>query len=209
MLWLFHYYFGACDDDWYLSLFKGGTGKLKGEITPAYSILDVEDVARVRRLCPEAKIILILRNPIDRAWSQVCFEWTKGTFEDVDDLEKIKAFIERPFQSLRGNYPRTIRIWTSCFPEEQIFIGFFDDLVRNTQHFMSSVVEFLGGKAEKLNLRTLHRKQNVSKKMDPPREIKYYLAKKYHTDIKTLNAMLGGYCATWLEQTEKILTAAK
>jgi Sulfotransferase family len=70
LLWDLRYYTGAPGDRWYASLFEPGRGKMKGEITPAYSTLRLDDVAYVHDLVPEAKIIFMMRNPIERAWSQ-------------------------------------------------------------------------------------------------------------------------------------------
>jgi hypothetical protein len=74
---------------------------------------------------------------------------------------------------------------------------------------MSSILDFLGCSTERLNQEALNRKQHASKRIDAPREIKYYLAKKYYPDLQHLNAMVGGYCETWLREIEKTLTAAK
>src|SRR5438552_5633502 len=57
--WYIRYYFGARDDQWYLSLFLEGNGRLRGEITPAYAMLDKHDVAHVQRLLPKLKIIFL------------------------------------------------------------------------------------------------------------------------------------------------------
>src|SRR3712207_610972 len=53
--WDVRYFFGHTGDDWYMSLFEPGAGKLTGEITPAYSTLDEDGVAHVRRLAPEIR----------------------------------------------------------------------------------------------------------------------------------------------------------
>ncbi|MEL7359817.1 MAG: sulfotransferase [Cyanobacteria bacterium J06560_6] len=65
--WTLRYYCRTYNDRWYVSLFKEGKGLVKGEITPSYSLLDTEDVQHIKQLFPNLKIILLLRNPIDRA----------------------------------------------------------------------------------------------------------------------------------------------
>ena len=54
---------------WYSAQFETGRGKSCGDITPAYGVLDESKVRYMKTLMPRAKIILILRDPIDRAWS--------------------------------------------------------------------------------------------------------------------------------------------
>lgn len=56
------------NDNWYLSLFRHFKG-ITGEITPSYSMLKKVDIQKMYALSPDAKLILMLRNPIDRAWS--------------------------------------------------------------------------------------------------------------------------------------------
>ena len=50
------------------SLFELERG-ITGDITPSYSILEDKDVARMHATVPNAKIIFLMRNPFDRAWS--------------------------------------------------------------------------------------------------------------------------------------------
>lgn len=208
--WTLRYFLGTYNDDWYLSLFRLGEGKLKGEITPSYSILNLKDVKHIRDLFPELKVILILRNPIERAWSSVRYSWTRGLFNSISDLDEIKKFIDAPAQSLRSDYVRTLGIWTLCFPKGQIHIGFYDDVVQDPQGLMLDILEFLGADNTGFsNAEALNRKVNVSKVLEMPAEIKYYLANKYHPELLKLNNLVGGYSAVWLKETEKILNAAE
>src|SRR5215207_5202714 len=66
--WDLRYFFGRPDDGWYASLFEQGRGKVAGEATPDYAILDEEAIAHVHGLMPDAKIIFMMRNPIERPW---------------------------------------------------------------------------------------------------------------------------------------------
>jgi hypothetical protein len=72
--WSLRFSFGRVDDEWYRSLFENAPVAIRGEITPSYTMLNEDDVARVQQFEPELKILLLLRNPIDRAWSQIRFD---------------------------------------------------------------------------------------------------------------------------------------
>ena len=61
---------GPKNDAWYRRQFAAGTGRLKGEITPAYALLDDAGVRHVTRLFPEVKVIFLLREPLSRMLSQ-------------------------------------------------------------------------------------------------------------------------------------------
>ena len=62
-----------------------GRGKIVGETTPDYSVLGRKrTIAHVHEIMPEAKIIFMMRNPIERAWSQSRMERRSGrNLEDV------------------------------------------------------------------------------------------------------------------------------
>ena len=206
--WTLGYFLGTYNDDWYRSLFTLGEGKVKGEVTPSYSILTVEDVRHISEMFPELKVILILRNPIERAWSHVRFDWKRLGLNGLGQLDRIKNFIDTPDQALRSDYVRTLGIWTSCFPKEQIFIGFYDDVMEDPQGVMLRVLKFLDV-APLANAETLNRKVNVSRVLEMPIEIQYYLASRYYPELQKLSNLLGGHCTVWLKEAERLLNAAE
>lgn len=208
--WYLRYCLGTYNDDWYLSLFEFGEGKIKGEITPSYSILDLEDVKQIEEILPELKIILVLRNPIERAWSHIRYDWTRQLFDNISNAYKIKSFIEAPDQTLRSDYVRMLKIWSSCFPREQIYVGFYDDVVHKPQEIIQDILEFLGVKnLGNFNNTAINRKVNVSKKMNIPSDVQYYLANKYYPELQKLNDLVGGHSVVWLKEAEKILSATQ
>ena len=203
--WQFKYYLGSCSDEWYLSLFEGGQGKTKGEITPDYSILNLNDVQRIANLLPDVKIIYMLRNPVERAWSQVRFSWTLGKFKHIDDLNQVKKFIDSPFQMLRNDYLGTIKTWKSCFPENQIYIGFYDDVIENPGWLMSEIFRFIQVDPNKFNYNSFGDSVNASKKQSIPPEIEQYLARKYLPDLEQLADTFQGHTIKWRDEVKKMI----
>ena len=74
------------DVDWYEAHFApndGGEPKpVRGEISPLYARLKAWQVNRIADLLPHLRIILTLRHPIERVWSQALFEF--GYLESRD-----------------------------------------------------------------------------------------------------------------------------
>ena len=204
--WQCKHFLGHYDDNWYFSLFEEGKGLLKGEITPSYSILDVDDVRAIKKLLPDLKVLFFVRNPIDRAWSHVRFDWTRNWFQDIDSVDGIRRFIDSPKQRLRGDYLRTIDIWRSCYPEEQFFVGFYDDVLRDPDNLLVDIYQFLGIRdpAEE-GIRAVKERKNVSEKMDIPIPILTYLAEEYRPEIEKLHERLGGHATAWLAEADQIL----
>ncbi|MEA2019448.1 MAG: sulfotransferase [Campylobacterota bacterium] len=199
--WYIKYFFGFYGDNWYRSLFKEGVGKLKGEITPAYSILNVDDVKKIKILFPNLKIIFLMRNPVQRAWSQYKFYHTINK-NDVD-LTDYYTFLNNPIQLLRGDYLRTLNIWNSVFDKKQIFVGFYDQVIEDPDNLLYNICDFLGVKYKKEN--NLQQKINKSKEIKMPKEIEYYLIDKYYNDVKQLSLEYSEYPTKWLKKYDLAL----
>jgi Sulfotransferase family len=196
--WYSRFYFGAGDDAWYCSLFRPGQHRKCGEITPAYSILPEVDVARIARLLPSLKVILLLRNPIDRAWSQLRFDWTRGARTGVANLEETKAFIDSPKQELRGSYLRMLDLWGRHFPPGRLFVGFYDEIATHPGDLLERVHRFLDIEPQPLPMKELNCKVHVSREAAMPPEIRRYLAMKYLPELIALEQRFGNPVTAWL-----------
>lgn len=94
----------------YAEHFRDGADRVKGEITPGYSILSSIRIALIKDLMPDLRLLFLVRNPISRAWSQALMNLvgrTNRRREDVSDDEFRKHF--RSTRSVkRGDYLTTI-----------------------------------------------------------------------------------------------------
>jgi hypothetical protein len=222
--WYAKFFSGSYDDRWYSSLFTGQEGSVTGEITPAYSVLEVEDIARIAKIMPEAKILYIIRNPIERGWSAVKtgirHQIRKRRISRAEKKRQLREpfspdKLERAFQRithrqgylLRSDYVRTIENWKRCFPEEQFFLGFFDDIVRDPKGLLSSVFAFLGVDSSEQHITlAAFQKINPSPSEDIPAVLERVLAEQHYPQIKTLSEMVGGHADRWLREVESILS---
>ena len=207
ILWDLNYFFNPRNDQWYASLFDIAKEKVTGDITPAYSTLNKESVAHIYRIMPNTKIIFILRNPIQRAWSQVLkyINETKNTKVDsVPETELIEYFNTQESR-LRGDYLRTLQIWQSHYPQEQFFIGFFEEIKECPEEFLLRIHNFLNVEVSQEYVTKKISKQKINsfrKKEEIPENIAAYLAQIYHDEIKHLHKYLGSsnkYLAAWLK----------
>ena len=201
--WKLKYFFEKANDERYLSFFENLEG-LKGEVTPSYSILDKEDIQEMYRLAPDAKLILLLRNPIYRAWSQYLHERRKiKGYETMEiDTEAAIHFMNSKDQILRSNYERSIENYLSVYPKSQLLIGFFDAIAKQPDELMHIVVDFIGGNTAHISeYLDLKQKFNVNKKTEMPEEVFEFLKEKYRVPIERLASKYGGYFNIWLEET--------
>jgi len=140
-LWELKFNFGYYNDRWYVSLFKNKKRNQKcGEVTPSYSILKINDIKRVYKLNPNLKIILLLRNPIERSWSAFLMDLLQQgkEYKDINDKRAL-SFFKSEANTKRGDYLTIINNWTSIFPKEQLYIGFFEDVKNNPKKLLIEI----------------------------------------------------------------------
>lgn len=210
LAWDYVYFLRRRSDDWYASLFDFSAGKVAGEITPSYGILDTDYVAEIHELMPGTKIIFLMRNPIHRTWSAaVNAVAARCPIDAVPDDHFIKAF-NRKSSRLRDNYIRTIDNWRKFYPENQFFLGFLDDISERPVEFMRGLYSFLGVDAsENYVAQDAHRKViakvSGSAKGPIPTHLACYLARMHHDLIAELHHRFGGPATRWLEYADGLL----
>ena len=128
---------------------------------------------RIKQSLPNAKLIAILRNPTDRAFSAWWMHYSRGidrlSFEDAlsEDLERIESgtrfegedgekFWREATQSRRegkikyrtyldaGYYAQQIKRYLALFPRSQIKVVFFEDLVSDPESLVRELWQFIG-----------------------------------------------------------------
>lgn len=132
----------------YSKVFAGRALSVSGEITPAYSILPLHRIRVIHALRPDLKLIFLMRNPIERAWSQARMNLVKLTdreYEDVSEEEFLEHFTQpRSISSIkRGDYLQILDNWLAVFPEEQLHVDFFERIADDPQGLLEDVFSFL------------------------------------------------------------------
>ena len=156
---------------------------ITGEDTPFYFWNPVA-AKRIQKLLPKIKLIIILRNPIDRAYSEyqdwASRESNPPSFEtaiknEIDMQRKYPSLItEKNFQVfnqensylLKGVYVDQLKIWAGLFPKEQIFTLSTENLNSEPIDTLESVFQYLNLPNYKIKS-PQHQKQNKYAPMDP------------------------------------------
>jgi hypothetical protein len=205
LVWDLNYFCRRRTDAWYASLFEPGRGRVAGDITPAYAALSEQRVARVRALLPHAKIIFIMRNPIERTWSAARMLWRhRGLY--LDDEARLMNYAQRERVVLRSNYLRTLAIWEHYYPSSQIFLAFSEELRDCPEDLLLRLYRFLGVEASTRHIPSYARQNvNVGTSRELPRRFARELARQYYPQLQALHARFGGYATQWLRSAEAIL----
>ncbi|RKT44446.1 sulfotransferase [Thiocapsa rosea] len=139
----------------YLASFET-VGTKAGEITPAYALLPVETIRVIRQHLPHLRLVYLIRNPIERAWSGALMALGRAemTLEEASDHWFIDHF--RSAGSLsRGDYGACLRNWGSVFPMEQLLVLRFEQIQSEPESLLQRCFSHVGAPA--LDVETLRR----------------------------------------------------
>ena len=134
----------------YLRLFRGCDEKVKaGDASTSY-LYSRHAADRIHALQPRARILIILRNPIDRAYS---FFWhNKREFVEPLDFEAALAAEpqrisdDAPFRFhyfTSGLYHDQVKAYLDVFGREQVMVCLFEDLTEDAESLCHAIFSFL------------------------------------------------------------------
>lgn len=128
---------------------RTGVRSVTGDHTPFYLYCPVA-AERIRRIAPDARLIVMLRDPVARAWSdynmhRVGNPEEKRSFEQAIDDELSGACIDfRRTYLHQGIYEPHLCRWQELFPSEQLLILRSEDFFRDSRRVLSQVYSFVG-----------------------------------------------------------------
>jgi len=128
---------------WYASLFADApAGAIKGESSTHYTKLPThpDTVARCFEAVPNAKLIYVMRDPIDRLVSQYVHEWTMR----LTDAPIDRAVRELPILTDYSQYARQLEPWLTRYGHERLLPVMFERLTRYPQGELKRIGAFLG-----------------------------------------------------------------
>ena len=133
-------------DAWYAAVFDhpDAAGRLTGEITPAYALLPARGVARVRATNPAMKIILLLRDPVDRALSHLRMAVYRRQQPRIDPafLAANPSLLAKALA--HSGYRANLARWEAAFPSGQLLCLPFAAIRSTPDRLMAEVEAFLG-----------------------------------------------------------------
>lgn len=139
------------------------SNKIAGEVSPSY--LYYYDVASsIKRLSPNAKIVIVLRNPAKKAFSQYSHMLRSGqeslSFSDglKEEPKRISNAWNDMWHYVEGSrYATGVRHYFEVFGEERVKIIMFEEMVDNTDSVLAGLFDFLGvDPSVKLDTATVH-----------------------------------------------------
>ena len=201
---------------WYEAKFRPGNGAepkpVRGEISPLYARLKPWQVKRIAELLPDARIIITLRHPVERAWSQALYEFG---FRSQRDLRRVRwseflRQLERPRSKLSSDYYRTVKVWSDAFGSKALHVSLFDQLRNDPETYVNDILRHIGASTPWRLPRELTQKKVwstsalVAQEREIPEIVRWYIADQLLEPTERLDELLEGKISTWVEELRDI-----
>ena len=134
----------------YQNLFQEAINEIAiGEASPSY-IFDENCHILIKKILPRVKIIAILRQPVDRAYSNFLHAKRADKEKDTDfekafteENEMLRKGIKTHYYLEKGFYYKQLKRYYDVFPTEQIKIILFEDMIKSPEKITREIFEFL------------------------------------------------------------------
>lgn len=136
---------------------SGPSHKISGDATPEY-LIDPRVPPRAAQVLPDCRVIVLLRQPVDRAFSQYQMNLRAGvesrSFADAidgdlaelaneeppnwSDARRIRSYVER------SRYAPQLKRWLDVFPRESVYITTLEAMLADPSRELREITTFLG-----------------------------------------------------------------
>ena len=197
----------ARGERWYRAHFPARRRPAVGEASPSYLFHPLAP-ERVAQLLPDARLVALLRNPVDRAFSHYQHEVALGreplSFEQaiVREDERMRGELQHMLDDelyfshawwnytylARGRYAEQLERWFASFPREQLLVLLTDELAQDPGGAYGRVLDFLGVEVRELPSypRIFEREYD-----EMPAETRAQLDRSFQEPNRRLEALLG------------------
>ena len=190
------------DLDLYARLFNPRGSRLSGDVCPPYAILSDDEARAVRARFPEARIVYLVRDPIERLWSQYCMILRRHPEDEPESLDTVKAFVERGTCRAHSAMRGAVERWRTGPDDPKFGLFFFDDLKTDAAGLRGRILTFVGADPEResAGLPADHNRKAAYAKIPMTVPVRDYLVAEFAEEIRFAAAELGGSAAGWAEK---------
>ncbi|MFT4572557.1 MAG: hypothetical protein ACI8TX_001242 [Hyphomicrobiaceae bacterium] len=120
--------------------------RVRGEASASYAAMSDELIAELAVLGPKSRILMMVRDPVERAWSHAKKDLVRNRdrkMEDVSDAEW-QAFFSDPYQLRCAHASRMLEHWRAHFPAQQVLAARYNDVSERPESLLTETMTFLG-----------------------------------------------------------------
>ncbi len=202
---------GELDDSWYTNLLHNRKNQCCAmDITPDYAVVSAEGFAHMKAVTGQLKILYILRDPAERAWSGL-LQGKKNKPGGIDAFLADKGgdidFLFKQCSSgadigARNNYLMTLEKLASLglTDKQQLLVKFYEDIATVPEQFITDIYAFLDMPCPPMTIfsDTLNTRIYATPKTPMAAELKARLKAHYADMINEINERFVPVPASWL-----------
>jgi hypothetical protein len=185
----------------YAEFFSYKGNLLSGDISPPYCTLKDDVIEAVGARFPKAKIILLVRDPVSRAWSRIAMAERNGQFNQalLDNPKRFKRYVEnnRKIGSIRAT--EVVQRWRRLAPDNPFQWFLFDDIAARPEDVRRDILTFLNADSQKkgADLAPDYNRKADARKLDMNAMTKAILAEHCAEELAEGAKFFGGAAAEW------------
>ncbi len=172
--------------------------RIRGEATASNAVIPPEIISDISFLNPDLKAILIIRNPVTRAWAHAKKKLFRGKGRDVSEIDDstFKDFFVSDYQLHCGRYSQMIENWSQYLKSGHLLLLSFDDISEDPEGLLTRVFQFLGIPSQAKYIGPQARQ--VINRTDPtyqshrlPAHLQGFLEEVFADELRQLPSLLG------------------
>jgi Sulfotransferase family len=200
------------DFELYARLFRHKNGLLSGDVTPGYCDLEEKMIARIAKAFPKLKIILLIRDPVSRAWSRILMRYRRNEFDPkkLEEVDKFKKLLDSGGSSAGGSQTEIFARWNRHLPESQVRYFFLDDTATDPQGQRREILTYLGADPEKQSgdVEADFNRKSKFEKVEMADAIREFLVHHFENEMRESVRVFGPKAETWLKSYDLPATHA-
>lgn len=185
----------------YAELFREKGHQLTGDVTPAYSKLGGDEVARITHRFPEARTLFIAREPVERLWSSFCMALRQDRLGGSNPVTpaSVIAFARQKPVAARSFPSAIVERWRSSARPGRFALFFFDDLRRDAAGLRARILAHIGADPERPSgdLDASFNRKSQRSKLDLTADIRAALVDHFAEELVRCEQVLGGPAVEW------------
>lgn len=192
-------------DDWYRGIFDFASDhEICGEICPCYMSMPTRGVRHVMSINPLMKVLVLVRDPVDRVWSHMRMHSKNGALNfDLDTILSGKVPLG-PYMNYT-DYANSIRRWQSMTGHGRFHAIVYDRIGEDPQSVIDEILDFVGVERA-VTKKNLSKNVFSGKKVTLPVELRAKLFADLQPQYDFLSDLFPSQVESWVERHQKALT---
>lgn len=119
-----------------------GPDQIRGEFTPRYMINPIA-MERIQATCPQVKILIVLRDPVHRAFSEYCYSRLHQKKEFVTSVLEAMEGANHEDYVVKGRFAKHLAAAMEIFSPARMHIMLFEDIASRPRELLHDLFSFL------------------------------------------------------------------